>query len=504
MALFVGLGVLTAGFGPVALAALLGEPCVESTDCDDGDACTYERCGADRLCAAGDFVGCHEYTGCTYWYCEPSDGCHYPAIPGRCGLPGVESTFAFMAVTPAGGGPVEARRSTNDVLVNQFTGGEVYVSFYDAGSASGLTFHAPDDRLLVPGVYEGASASEERPPGTPALYGSLACPDFDYVSRFVVHEAVHEVHGWRHEVQGFVVDFTTRCSDGTEITGVIRHRAGDAGCRDAPDGTACDDRNACTARSECRGDVCAGDDAVQCATPTDGCHVTPTCNPMSGECLRPPELEDGTVCDDPARCITGGTCAAGTCTSDLVPCNDFDVCTRDVCEGDHRCTNPPIDGTCWTLKGTATFTATAFDASCSCEARAVPLPLALLDDGTFARSGGIAQCGAIVPEEVGIADRVARGRTKLRTTNLTDVRDICIASPSLRERRAWVKTNRARTRLRGLQVERIGIEDSPIELTTAIRFRGRPTSSGTSAGAIVSLGRCARQLIDCLNDKLEP
>jgi hypothetical protein len=180
------------------------------------------------------------------------------------------------------------------------------------------------------------------------------------------------------------------------------------------------------------------------------------------------------------------------------------VCTRDVCEGDHRCTNPPVDGTCWSLKGTATFTATAFDASCSCEARAVPLPLALLADGTFARAGGIAQCGAIVPEEVGTAKRVARGRTKLTTTNLAAVRELCIAPPQLLERRAWVKTNRSRSRLRGLQVERISLEDSPIDLTTAIRFRGQPTSSGTSEGASVSLGRCAQQLIDCLIDKLSP
>jgi hypothetical protein len=71
-----------------------------------------------------------------------------------------------------------------------------------------------------------------------------------------------------------------------------------------PDGTTCDDVNACTTNDTCRIGVCQGVDNVTC-TAIDTCHTVGTCDPSSGMCSTP-VLPDGTVCLE-------GVCQAGMC-----------------------------------------------------------------------------------------------------------------------------------------------------------------------------------------------
>ncbi|MGC4114207.1 MAG: S8 family serine peptidase [Myxococcales bacterium] len=72
-----------------------------------------------------------------------------------------------------------------------------------------------------------------------------------------------------------------------------------------PDGTACDDSNACTTNDQCRIGACRGE---QKACPAEECHEAGQCNRASGACEVGPALADGTACEK-------GSCKAGVCTS---------------------------------------------------------------------------------------------------------------------------------------------------------------------------------------------
>ncbi len=118
-----------------------------------------------------------------------------------------------------------------------------------------------------------------------------------------------------------------------------------SGC--GPDGTPCDDGNACTRRDTCAGGACVGSDPVTCSA-VDACHEAGTCDPATGACSSPPR-PDGTACDDGNACTLLDACAGGACVgSDAVTCSAVDACheagTCDPATG--ACSSPPRpDGT---------------------------------------------------------------------------------------------------------------------------------------------------------------
>jgi hypothetical protein len=152
---------------------------------------------------------------------------------------------------------------------------------------------------------------------------------------------------------------------------------------ESPDGTPCDDGDACTRLDACRAGACAGADAIVC-TAQDPCHVAGTCDPATGVCSNPAAAE-GSACDDGDACTQVDTCSGGICRggdrvicapedecqsaglcepatgrcvsaakADGIACDDGDPCTLgDVCRGG-RCvgTGSPDgdgDGTCDTV-----------------------------------------------------------------------------------------------------------------------------------------------------------
>jgi len=108
-------------------------------------------------------------------------------------------------------------------------------------------------------------------------------------------------------------------------------------CEPAPEGTACDDRDACTAGDACRAGRCRGSDAVTCPV-GDPCRVEVRCEPSSGRCVSVPR-EDGFPCCSGNLCDLGGRCVAGVCTAAAhVSCGGVQTCRAGECN--------PADGTC--------------------------------------------------------------------------------------------------------------------------------------------------------------
>ncbi len=78
------------------------------------------------------------------------------------------------------------------------------------------------------------------------------------------------------------------------------------------DGAACNDGSACTQTDTCQNGVCNGANPVICLA-SDQCHAGGVCNPANGQCSNPPRPE-GSACNDGNACTQTDTCQSGTCS----------------------------------------------------------------------------------------------------------------------------------------------------------------------------------------------
>lgn len=114
------------------------------------------------------------------------------------------------------------------------------------------------------------------------------------------------------------------CDDGNDCT---MDACVDSGCvfTDLADGASCDDGDLCTQTDECMSGVCVGSNSVVC-TVLDQCHDVGTCDPGTGVCDNP-NAKDGISCDDSDLCTQTDTCQSGVCTgSNPVVCTPLSQC----------------------------------------------------------------------------------------------------------------------------------------------------------------------------------
>jgi hypothetical protein len=100
-----------------------------------------------------------------------------------------------------------------------------------------------------------------------------------------------------------------------------------------PNGTTCDDGDACTQTDTCQNGVCVGSNPVVC-TASDQCHTAGACDPTSGQCSNP-LAQDGTACDDGNACTTNDVCTNGVCAGTAVTngtaCGSGQSCCGGYC-----------------------------------------------------------------------------------------------------------------------------------------------------------------------------
>lgn len=356
--------------------------------CDDGDACTETQC-RDGECVPIIRVDCNDASACTDDFCDPVSGCQHLPVPGECGVPGSSGTRAFVRELhddPADRGTVQdSDRGDGPAFGGAYFGepfnGTVALAF-DNGyfGPQSFTFGSASGEPLRPGVYENASAAlfpGERA-GRPLLRASVSTFCDDGVGRFIVHEAAY---GQATELVAFAVDFELACENGARrFAGAVRWRAGSSACTGAADGSPCDDRDACTATSACRGGVCVGDGAEVCDPLAEDCVATNACDPSNGQCVAG-AAQDDLGCTAPLECIPAGVCMRGRCRTPRPPCDDVNPCTVDRCEA-ATCVNEPVAGTCWKVRTrTKVGMRTARGTSCKCTLQTERFLLALADDG---------------------------------------------------------------------------------------------------------------------------
>lgn len=96
----------------------------------------------------------------------------------------------------------------------------------------------------------------------------------------------------------------------------------------------CNDGNPCTT-DVCNADgTCSNAVNVTC-TASDQCHVAGTCNAATGHCSNPP-APNGTNCNDGNACTQTDTCQTGVCTgSNPLTCTAGDQCVIGVPPSSH-------------------------------------------------------------------------------------------------------------------------------------------------------------------------
>ncbi|MFT7579723.1 MAG: MYXO-CTERM domain-containing protein, partial [Myxococcota bacterium] len=130
-------------------------------------------------------------------------------------------------------------------------------------------------------------------------------------------------------------------SDPCHVAGSCDSGTGECSNPAGPNGTACDDANACTPTDACQSGVCMGQNPLACAA-LDDCHDAGVCAPETGQCSNPTKV-NGTACDDGDLCTWGTLCRTGTCTGAIARnCVASDAChVVGACDsGTGACTNP--------------------------------------------------------------------------------------------------------------------------------------------------------------------
>ena len=114
------------------------------------------------------------------------------------------------------------------------------------------------------------------------------------------------------------------------------------GCSSVNNTTSCDDGDACTTADSCSGGACAG--KTSACDDNNDC-TTDNCNPQTGACTSEQIIWGGT-CDDGDPCTTGDFCQFGFCSyTGEKNCDDANPCTSDYCGGG-VCQNNPNSATC--------------------------------------------------------------------------------------------------------------------------------------------------------------
>ncbi len=271
--------------------------CQRDADCNDGNACTVDRCGEDGRCVFAPLI------------CEAADSCHEAGIcdpaTGLCSDP----------VKPDGAECDDQNLCT-------------YGDFCTAGVCAGTAKDCSTaDECHDAGVCDPATGlcPNARPDGTP-------CDDANLCTRADACQGSICI--------GAKIDCST--ADACHDAGVCNPNTGLCP-NPRPDGTPCTDNDLCTTADHCEDSLCIGK-AKDCST-ADECHDAGSCDPETGLCPNP--RSDDTPCNDGNRCTMGDRCIGSICEGFVKDCSVADAChDAGICDPNTGlCPNPRPDGT---------------------------------------------------------------------------------------------------------------------------------------------------------------
>ncbi len=331
----------------------------DNAACDDGNACTGDTCDAVAGCLhTGSAEGCDDHNACTTDSCDPGVGCVYVPLVGTgcddanlctygdaCDLAGAcHGTAAGCANDP---GVCGARRTCNGTAVCDVANPGDATSCNDdqactygdhcdgAGGCTGTAANCADDPGLC-GARRTCNGTAECAVTWPGI--ASLCDDNDACT-----------YGDHCNGSGGCQGVPLACKNDPGVCGLQRACDGSASCRAyfPGAGTGCDDGNPCTWGDRCdAAGGCAGT-PISCGNDPGPCGAVRTCNGTSACAVNYPGA--ATSCNDQQACTYNDVCdAAGGCRGTTLDCaNDASTCgARRACNGTAQCTVTwPIAGT---------------------------------------------------------------------------------------------------------------------------------------------------------------
>jgi len=180
------------------------------------------------------------------------------------------------------------------------------------------------DRALGTTVRVNVAADGTEADGSSTLWASIASDGTVVVYASSATNLVADDTNFVSDVFAYVdtcgngsLDAGETCDDGNRADGDCCSSA----CGAEPVGSVCDDGDLCTQTDACDASgACVGADPVVCASGGTGqCGSAGTCDPATGQCVGGP-VPDGTVCDDGDACTVEDVCLDGVCEpGDLEP-----------------------------------------------------------------------------------------------------------------------------------------------------------------------------------------
>ncbi|MDP6943127.1 MAG: hypothetical protein QF464_03170, partial [Myxococcota bacterium] len=117
------------------------------------------------------------------------------------------------------------------------------------------------------------------------------------------------------------------------------------GCEHTHNTAPCDDEDPCTEEDTCSEGECVGGPQVDCSSYDAECLIG-VCDSETGLCGALP-LPDGTSCDDDNACTEEDACLDGACTAYVsVSCDDANLCTDEACYPEQGCVSTPNSEPC--------------------------------------------------------------------------------------------------------------------------------------------------------------
>jgi hypothetical protein len=322
--------------------------CVHSNNtaaCTDGNACTVGDQCSGGSCVSSGLVNCADNNPCTDDACTPAVGCVHVNGFGACSDGNAcTANDACSGGACVPGGPLDCNDDNPCTT--------------DSCSPAGGCSHANNSAACTDGnacTTNDTCSDGACQPGPQALCadGNACTSDLCDAALGCVFANTVDGSGCS---DGDACSLTDVCvigaclatnpvicagSDGCHIAGTCDSASGLCSNPSKPDGTTCNDNNACTQSDTCQGGSCAGSNPVICAS-SDQCHIAGSCDVTTGTCSNPSK-SDGSACTDGNACTQSDTCQNGACTgSNPIVCSASDQChvagTCDATNG--TCSNP--------------------------------------------------------------------------------------------------------------------------------------------------------------------
>ena len=330
------------------------------TPCDDGDACTFgESCG-QGVCGGGLPLTCDDKNMCTEDKCESDQGCLFVPFSGLFCDDGNMCTQPDVCVEGECIAGTNTCDCQDDGDCTKLSDGNLCDGVWACVDSkcetipdSQVECEQPDDPCLVALCQPTTGECEQQDgPNGQACDDGDGCTVLDACLDGVCIGSILDcddanvcTDDWCDPVDGCMNDGAdVECDDGNPCT------AGDW-CVDGQCTPGEDNLCDCETDEDCTefngGNLCAGlwvcvDSACQldltsiptCDQSADTQCVKNLCVPETGLCEFT-DMPDGTQCDDGVLCTENDVCQVGECAGELLPCDDGNSCTDDICvEGD--------------------------------------------------------------------------------------------------------------------------------------------------------------------------